>query len=290
MPVQNTIELKEKIISVFNNKGPSIPSTIARETGLSILFASAFLSELISEKRLKISNMKVGSSPVYFVPGQEPMLEQYGEELKNKEKEAFLLLKEKKILEDKKQEPAIRVALRSIRDFAIPFMLDNEILWRYFKVSEEEVKDILKERGPKNEERVIEPEKEVKENIQEKPKIKKEEKKTAKPVRKKAEKSKKNGKFFDKVRLFLGKKSIEILGVEGFAKNEIILKVKENGNEKIVMAFNKKRINEADIIKAYKKSLDFGIPYVIMGLGDLSKKTNDFLIAAKNLGGIEKIE
>ena len=71
-------------------KGPSLPVFIAQETGLSILFASAFLSELIADKRLKISNMHVGSSPLYLVPGQEPMLENFSQYLKNKEKEAYL--------------------------------------------------------------------------------------------------------------------------------------------------------------------------------------------------------
>ena len=102
--VQDTSELKEKIISLFKREGPSLPVHVAKETGLNILFASAFLSELIAEKKIRISNMKVGNSPVYFIPGQEPMLEKFSEYLKSKEKEAFLFLKEKKFLKDSEQE------------------------------------------------------------------------------------------------------------------------------------------------------------------------------------------
>ena len=98
--VQDTSELKEKILSTFKQRGPSLPVHIAGATGLSILFASAFLSELFSEKKIKISHMKVGSSPIYFLPGQEHLLENFSQYIKGKEKETFLLLKEKKILKD----------------------------------------------------------------------------------------------------------------------------------------------------------------------------------------------
>ena len=140
MPTQDTTEIKEKILLILREKGPGLPVHIASETGLSPLFAAAFLSELVSEKKIKISHMKVGNSPVYFLPGQEYLLERFTGHLKSKEKDAFMLLKEKKFLKDSEQHPAIRVALRSIRDFAIPFKKADEIFWRYFSVPETEVK------------------------------------------------------------------------------------------------------------------------------------------------------
>ena len=79
MPTQDTSGIKEKIIFVFKKRGPSLPVHVAQETGMSILFASAFLSELLAEKKIKISNMKVGSSPLYFISGQEFMLEKFSE-------------------------------------------------------------------------------------------------------------------------------------------------------------------------------------------------------------------
>ena len=97
-----------------------------------------FLWKLISERKIKISSMKVGNSPIYLLPKQEPRLEKFSQHLKSKEKDAFLLLKEKKFLRDKEQDPAIRVALRAIRDFAIPFRRNGEIIWRYFMIPESE--------------------------------------------------------------------------------------------------------------------------------------------------------
>ena len=124
---QDAGQIKERILSIIQSQGPSLPVHIAAQTGLSIIFASAFLSELISDKKIKISNLRVGSSPLYLVPGQEQMLENFSQYLKSKEKDAFILLKEKKFLKDSEMEPAIRVALRGIKDFAIAFRKGDEI-------------------------------------------------------------------------------------------------------------------------------------------------------------------
>ena len=287
MPTQDTSEIKEKILFILKNRGPSLPVHIAKETGLSMLFASAFLSELFSEKKIKISNMKIGSSPVYFLLGQEIMLENFSQYLKSKEKDAFILLKEKKFLKDKEQEPAIRVALRAIKDFAMPFKKNEEIFWRYFTISETEFQE--KEKLPQKIEL-------QKPQIKEKPRelnifdktLKKEIKK--KQVKKKKTNKKQNEKFFNKVKEFLSKNSIEILDIENFSKNNLILRVKRNEKEQLVIAYNKKRINEADLIRAYKKASELNLLYIVLSLGEPPKKLKEFLIAIKNLLEINKLE
>ena len=138
------LNLKNKIISFIKIRGPCLPVQIAREIEKSSIIASAFLSELASEKTIRISNMKVGGSPLYFLPGQEEQLEKFSQHLPEKEKQALSLLKENKVLQDEKQEPAIRVALRSIKDFAFPLALKTEetktIFWHYLTLPEEEAK------------------------------------------------------------------------------------------------------------------------------------------------------
>ena len=222
---QNASEIKEKILLTFKSRGPCLPVEIAKETGLSILFASAFLSEFLSEKKIKISDMKVGGSPLYFLSGQEPMLEKYSNYLKSKEKDAFILLKEKKILEDKKQEPSIRVALREIKDFAIPFRKNEEIYWRYFVFPEEDIRNYFKEKK----EVVKEKKSEVKILIENK-----EEKITAKTKisRRQPRENKKNEKFFEEVKKFLRENSLELEDIVGIGKKELILLVKIGKNKK----------------------------------------------------------
>jgi hypothetical protein len=136
-------ETHERIIQLLDQKGPSLPIQMAKDMKMSSLFISAFLSELANEKRIKVSHLKVGGTPLYYLEGQEDKLENFYKFLHPKEAEAFLLLKQKKVLKDADQEPAIRVALRAIKDFALGFKKDNEIYWRYILTPLSEVKDIL---------------------------------------------------------------------------------------------------------------------------------------------------
>lgn len=327
MPTQDTSNIKEKIMSTIRIKGPSLPVHISNATGQSMLFSSAFLSELLSEKKLKTSNMRVGTSPLYFISGQESQLERYAQEhLKSKEKDAFLLLKEKKFLKDSEQEPSIRVALRSIRDFAIPFKKGDEIYWKYLTASEdefeeykknvEEKKEIKKhtivEQPPQkfssdltkkiaeksgkadfetniksaseNEQKSKEKPLNIFDNPKEKPK---------KPLKKKTTKKKtkkQDDKFFNKVKEFLNQKGIRILDIQNFNKNDLTLKIKENGNEKLLVAFNKKRVAETDLTKAYKKSCEENLPYLVLSLGEPSKKIVDLIETIKKMEKIEVVE
>lgn len=285
--MQDPNEIKERIISVLKSKGPSLPVHIAGEIKSSILFSSAFLSELVSENRIKISHMKVGSSPLYFLTGQEPSLEKFPQYLKSKEKEAFLLLKEKKFLKDKDQNPAIRVALREIRDFALPFKSGEEIIWRYFLVPESEFK--IREEKPVEIEIKkpalvkVEMEKPLDILIKEEPEIK--------PKKRKIYKKKDSGKeekFFSDVKEFLSENSIDLLDIKNFGKKEIILRVKD-GEEKLLVAYNKNKIGEDDIIKASKKASKENLPYMILGLGGPLKKIGSFIEALKGLSSIKRL-
>ncbi len=289
MPAQDTSQIKEKIISVLRRNGPSLPVHIAREIGSSILFTSAFLSELVSEKKIKISNLKVGNSPLYLIAGQEHMIEKYSHYLKSKEKDAFHLLKEKKFLKDSEQYPAIRVALREIKDFAIPFQKPetNELYWRFFTIPDSEFAEKIK-REPQKHEKPEEKELGIFDSESERKGGKMKKKTKKKPAKRKASKE---NKLLNKVKEFLSEKAIEIIEIISFDKNEIMLKIKEKGSEKerILIAYKKRRINEADIVKAAKKAAEFGLPYVIANPGEPLKKVRDLIDAAKNLCSFEKL-
>jgi hypothetical protein len=221
--------------------------------------------------------MKVGNSPVYFIQGQEFLLENFSQYFKSKEKDAFLLLKEKKILKDTGQEPAIRVALRAIKDFAIPFKKDEEIFWRYFTTPETEleIKTPVIKREPVSKKEEF--------DIFDEQKTKTTKKKATKKT------SKVNEKFFNKVRDYLNKKGIEILDIESFSKNDLILRIRDKGKEKLLAAYNKKRVIESDLIKAYKKASELGLLYTILSLGEPAKKLSNFINTIRNLESIEKI-
>ncbi len=297
MPTQDTSQIKDKIISFLKINGPSLPVHIAGQIDNSILFTSAFLSELLSEKRVKISNMRVGSSPLYFLTGQEPQLERFSQYLKSKEKEAFLLLKDKRFLKDSVQQPAIRVALREIKDFAIPFRNGdlNEIFWRYFIIPENEftqkkdqnkevpIPEVIKEGLPleKREKDLGIFDKQEKEK-EDKP-IKKKRKSVGRQHKKKQAS---NEKLFNEVKEFMNKKSISLKDISSFSKSEIVLIVEENGKEKILLAFNKNKIGEKEISKSSKKSKELGLPYIILGKYGVLKKIESLISDLENMDSI----
>src|SRR3989338_11381770 len=109
--MQKLLQTKERIIEVIKKNGPELPVRVASAIGNNNIFTAAFMSELVGEQKLKLSNMRVGGSPLYYISGQEEQLQKYTEYLNHKEKEAFHLLKKEAILEDSEQEPAIREAL-----------------------------------------------------------------------------------------------------------------------------------------------------------------------------------
>jgi len=216
--MDDALKIKEKIVSIIKERGPLLPVKISNEIHLSLLFTSAFLSELLSEKEIKMSNMRIGSSPLYFVSGQEPLLENFSSYLKGKEKEAFLRLKENKFLIDSEQEPAIRVALRQIKDFAYPFKHDEFIVWRYFLIDESEFNQKKEQVKEQLEEKTIKEQPELTKSLQEEERqedkdysiINKDEEKQEKKklkqkkvsrVKKNENKdNKKNENFFDKIK------------------------------------------------------------------------------------------
>jgi hypothetical protein len=70
----------------------------------------------------------------------------------------------------------------------------------------------------------------------------------------------------------------------------LVLRVKEQDKESLLVAFNKKRITDLDIVKASKKAKEFGLNYILLSLGEPLKKTNNLIEAIKFLNNIEKIE
>lgn len=149
VPSENFIDLKQKVISYIRMNGPVIPIQIAKAFGKDTMFAGAVLSELISNRILKITNAKIGSSPIYYLPGQEDKLELLRNHLGKMPKEAYDILKEMKVVRDSECEPWQRVALRELKDFAEPIAVrhddgSEEIFWRWHLFSDDDARKRIK--------------------------------------------------------------------------------------------------------------------------------------------------
>jgi hypothetical protein len=244
--------------------------------------------------------MKMGASPFYLLPNQKEKLEEHIENLKSAEKDAYLKLKQSKILTDEQETPTIRVALRNIKDFAIPFKFQERIFWKYAFTSEEEIQKLLippiKER--KNHENT-----KTESSVPKAWEVKKTEIHEAKENSKKIENiserkntatqqknsSTEKQSFLVEIENFLEKQNIKIIAIEEVDKKNVIAKIVTNSKPALLFAFNKKRIDEQEIIKCYKRAKTSDLPYHIIIRGELAKKTVETMDAYKALLKIDKL-
>lgn len=142
---------QEIILEYIKRNGPVLPIEIGKMIKSDSMIASALLSGMLSMKQLKVSKMKIGGSPLYFAPGQEPMLQKYFEKLGMGEKAVFKILKEKKVLRDKEIGIIQQEALKRIKDFAVMLEVEmpgkgvKEIFWKWYLLSDAETEAAIRE-------------------------------------------------------------------------------------------------------------------------------------------------
>lgn len=299
-------EKKKKIISFLEANGPSLPIRIARAIEMDPVVASAITSELLDSKQVKTSHMKVGASSLYFLPGQEQKLEEHVDNLKSAEKEVFLKLKEKKLMEDENEGPVTRVALRNIKDFAIPLKFQEKIKWKYAFATDEEIERLLSppEKKPEIKENVPYPKKSTeqktekaqnegpklitdKEEHKDVPKaweVKKEEikqiKKESKKVENifaplKSENEKLVPEFLIEIKRFLKQKNIKFVEEIRTEKKEVMAVISvtsQLGNTNFLMvAKNKKTTTKDEIEAAIQIATKNNMPCLLIIRGKPSK-------------------
>lgn len=283
-------DIREKVISYIKRIGPVLPVQISKHIERDLLLSGAILSELVARKQLKISRASIGSSPLYYILGQEYLLgPKLYNHLKSKEREAYDSLRKNKIIKDEKAEPWQRVAFRQLKDFAIPLYVTTkdktEVFWRFYLFSEEEAKKVITEiMQPKKQEKIKEPTAEQirlteveqpiiesmepkRELIQKEILLKLEEPKIEKPQIKKSKKQvhKKETDFYNLVINYLNKNNIKILEEKTIRKNteyEFLVEFPSIvGNLKyLIKAKNKKSINDTEIILVHSQSQEKRIP------------------------------
>src|SRR3989344_1507512 len=135
---------RERALQFLKQHGPILPVHLSRILGTNVLMAGAVLSELVATKAVRITSIKRGGSPFYYIGGQEDRLQGLIENLQEKERDAYQLLSKNKVVKDRDAGPVMRVAFRAIKDYAIPITVTSEqgeeLFWRWYLSSEEEVK------------------------------------------------------------------------------------------------------------------------------------------------------
>jgi hypothetical protein len=134
---------KEEIFQVIKVKGYVIPSDLTRQFRLDTFMIGALLSDLVREKKLQISRVKIGSSPVYYILEQREKLQDLYSYLSEKDKQTYQLLKKELVLCDAEQTPLVRVSLRNIKDYAKPIEVtvagQTQLFWKWYLTTDTEV-------------------------------------------------------------------------------------------------------------------------------------------------------
>lgn len=300
---------REEILEIIRSKGPVLPVQVSKEIETSILFASAMLSEIVSANLLKISHVKIGGSPLYYLPEQRDRLQEFSKHLHQKEKEAYELLKQKKVLKEAEQEPAIKVALRNIKDYAWPLQVtinDNkELFWKWYLLPNEEAKGIIKgilgitEKKPeekaegtqgtveKPEEKREEIKEEKKEGVEEAKERVIEEKaetktKTQQKTMPEKEIQQEQGKnFLWQTLNFFSQNNIKVLNKEIIKKNEVdfIVELQSavGGLRYYCRAKSKKKIGDGDLSSAYVQGQLRKLPVMFLSCGEPTKRAKEML-------------
>lgn len=297
------MDYRDQVMAIVLKKGPLLPVDVYKEIGLNVLMTSAVLSELVSSGKLKLTNLKIGGSPLYYALGQEDQLEKFSSRLKGPEKEAFESLKKNKILSDPELSPQVRVAIKDIKDYAKIFKYKENTYWKWFLASDEEAELEVKKRTgefkeekkpePQAEQIITEPKKErkpkteqkqVTEQLQLTPQVETAKQDEIITPKKQSEEHKTNpDDFFSQVKSYFSKNSIEIVDITIVKKNselDLVIKMTTPVGKLTYYckAKNKKKCNEGDLSSAYVKGEMKKLPVLFLTTGELTKKTQELLL------------
>jgi len=141
---------QDSVLRLIQVKGPVLPVHISKEIKQNLLFTSAILAELVGNKKLKMTHLKVGGgSPLYYLPGQEDQLHKFFHYLDDTSRKTAEFLEKKKVVRDSELGESTQKTLRTIKDFAIPLQVtigDNkELFWKWHSFNQEESTNKIKE-------------------------------------------------------------------------------------------------------------------------------------------------
>jgi len=281
------MDVREVALAFLRNAGPSVPVQLSKPLGMDSMLAGAVLSDLAEKKQVIISHFKLGSSPLYYLPGQEEQLLKFVASLPEKDRQSVELLRQQGVMRDKELQPLLRISLRQCKDFALPldvtFKNEKEIFWKWYLMKDDEAeKRIHAVLVPVQEDKPV-PKHELKQEL--KPESKQEtlpvdnaakalkQDKPAEPLQKTA--------FESAVRDFLSSNKVRILQeiTKKRTELELIVRIPTPVGDLTYYcrAKDKKTVNDADISSAFVQGQLRKLPVLVLSTGELAKKAAELV-------------
>jgi hypothetical protein len=269
-----------KVLQIIQSDGPKLPTELTKAVGVESYIASAILSTLVKNGHLHNSNRKIGSSLIYYIDGQEETVRQMLlKELNVTELKALETIKKMRVALENELYPQERYLMNDLKDFVTQLKLktdDNQEItcWKYYEVSDEELKNIVKSKlVPKKEPEAVKEELIL---IKEK------------TVRKKAVTL---SGFGENVNKYLQGIDADTTAVIRSKPNELVFLIKIPtiiGSQSFMLfALNKKSITETDLSKIYVESSKERKPVLLIVANELGSKAKKYV--EKHFGDVLKI-
>jgi hypothetical protein len=270
-------EKEEKIMQLVRMSGPTLPNAVAKQLNTEIYLASAILSGLVQNGHLKLSSRRIGSSPLYYVPGQENRVrERLHKELNELEKKTLERVKDLKVAFTEELYPQERFLVNELKDFVEALTLNSDgqelKLWKHYSVSQDELNSIINSKlhkiEPKQELTQLEVQQTLPQPVQQPQSVeeikplsiftdppKQESVETSKPKRVRKEHiPKQDSEFEKKVHEYLKEKKIEIIstkGKKGEAIHEASLPTALGAQNLLIKISSKPNVAESEISTFY---------------------------------------
>ncbi len=303
------LDYREKIIALAQMM-PVQPQGVAKALNTNSILASAMLSELTEKGALAVSHLKVGSSPLYYVPSDASKLLNYVHVLNEKDRQTLQRLQQEQVLRDNVLDPLSRVSLRNMKDFArqltVKYGETQEVFWKYFLTDDRMAEQLIK--------KILEPEQKM--EIPQVPAPEPIPQQPAQPaltppivqcrqrIEKQTERQEKIEKieepktqtispsltdsFSKSVSSYFSKKSVAMLKetmVKRNVENNYVLSIPTPVGKVIYYckAINKKKITDADISKAFVEGQLQKLPVLYLHTGELGPKAKQMLAELKGI-------
>jgi hypothetical protein len=263
---------KDDVLSAVKAKGYVIPSDVSKQFAVDTFIMGAMLSDLVSEKKLFVSTVKIGGSPVYYAPEAKEKLQELFKYLNEKDKQTYLLLQEHTVIPDAGQQPLVRVSLRNLKDYAKPLDVvaqgTTQLFWKWYLATDEEINAKISS--------LLSPKQEVKQEIQEEKLISK-----AAKIKKPKEQQQSlpvvpDDVFVQQILSFFSEKNITVTDAVVIKKGEVdcIVHIPSAVGtiDYFCKAKNKKKCTEGEIASAFVAAQLKKLPALFLTTGEVSKK------------------
>ena len=250
--------MQEQIASFLKQNGPSTHFDIASGTHIDSLIVSAVLSEMGSKNAVKISNKRLGSTRIYYLPGQHDAAKvKIFKSLEQNEQNFLKELQKRKVIIEGDFPMEV---ISEFGDFLLEFTYGGKRAWYWFEISSEEaLKCLGKHKAPTKTEAKL---------------VKKIETVEApKPL---------STTYLQRVTGWLGTNGALITHTKEVSKNEWEVEVSLQtplGNQTYLVMVKdpkKKKLGTADVSEAYAKAVEKKMPVILVGSKGVTKSAEKF--------------